>query len=193
MKVNGALTEDQEQQFRDGVPLHGRKTSPAELKRIKPGANPWYEVRITEGRQNQIRIMFKHFGRLVEKLRRVKIAFLELDVAPGAVPHADVEGSGAVPENTRARCRRQGRPRQGLKPVNRWTRSALAAGRPAAKPCNSRIRQTSAPESARSSPNGYLDLGDENLAVKTPGDLGLICGLEEEGQRFDQIPSRVLD
>ena len=26
--------------------------------------------------------MFKHFGRLVEKLRRVKIAFLDLDVAP---------------------------------------------------------------------------------------------------------------
>jgi 23S rRNA pseudouridine2605 synthase len=40
-------------------------------------------VKITEGRQNQIRIMFKHFGKLVEKLRRVKIAFLELDVAPG--------------------------------------------------------------------------------------------------------------
>lgn len=82
-KVNGLLTEDQEKQFREGIPLHGRKTSPAELKRIKPGANPWYEIRITEGRQNQIRIMFKHFGRLVEKLRRVKIGFLELDVAPG--------------------------------------------------------------------------------------------------------------
>jgi len=40
-------------------------------------------VKITEGRQNQIRIMFKHFGRLVEKLRRVKIGFLELDLPPG--------------------------------------------------------------------------------------------------------------
>ena len=47
------------------------------------GANPWYEVHIAEGRQNQIRIMFKHFGRLVEKLRRVKIGFLELDLPPG--------------------------------------------------------------------------------------------------------------
>jgi 23S rRNA pseudouridine2605 synthase len=83
VKVTGALTEEQERQFREGIPLHGRKTSPAELKRIKPGTNPWYEVRITEGRQNQIRVMFKHFGRLVEKLRRVKIAFLELDQAPG--------------------------------------------------------------------------------------------------------------
>jgi len=82
-KVNGALTEEQERVFRSGVPLHGRKTAPAELKLIKPGANPWYEVRIAEGRQNQIRIMFKYFGRLVEKLRRVKIAFLELDLPPG--------------------------------------------------------------------------------------------------------------
>jgi 23S rRNA pseudouridine2605 synthase len=83
VKVNGALTPEQEKIFRDGIPMHGRKTSPAELKLIKHGPNPWYEVRIAEGRQNQIRVMFSHFGRLVEKLRRVKIGFLELDLAPG--------------------------------------------------------------------------------------------------------------
>jgi formate C-acetyltransferase len=81
--AEGALTEEQEKIFREGIPLHGRKTSPAGLKRIKQGVNPWYEVRIAEGRQNQIRIMFKYFGRLVEKLRRVKIGFLELDLPPG--------------------------------------------------------------------------------------------------------------
>jgi 23S rRNA pseudouridine2605 synthase len=83
VKANGWLTEQQEEQFREGIPLHGRKTSPAEIKLIKKGASPWYEVRIAEGRQNQIRVMFKHFGRLVEKLRRVKIGFLELDLPPG--------------------------------------------------------------------------------------------------------------
>ncbi len=83
VKVTGELTEEQEKQFREGIPMHGRKTAPAELKRIKHGANPWYEVKIAEGRQNQIRIMFKHLGKLVEKLRRVKIGFLELDVPPG--------------------------------------------------------------------------------------------------------------
>jgi 23S rRNA pseudouridine2605 synthase len=83
VKVNGPLTEEQEEQFRAGISMHGHKTSPAELKQIKRGTNPWYEVRITEGRQNQIRVMFSHFGRLVEKLRRVKIAFLELDLPPG--------------------------------------------------------------------------------------------------------------
>jgi 23S rRNA pseudouridine2605 synthase len=94
VKVNGALTEAQEKQFREGIPMHGRKTAPAELKRIKHGPNPWYEVKITEGRQNQIRIMFKHFGKLVEKLRRVKIGFLELDVAPAryrSLTHQEVE------------------------------------------------------------------------------------------------------
>src|SRR5258708_1597138 len=83
VKTNGALTPDQEKLFREGCARHGSNTAPAELKQIKHGANPWYEVKITEGRQNQIRIMFQSFGRLVEKLRRVKIGFLELDVAPG--------------------------------------------------------------------------------------------------------------
>jgi 23S rRNA pseudouridine2605 synthase len=82
VKVNGLMTDEQEQSFREGVSIHGKRTSPAEIKIIKPGANPWYEVKITEGRQNQIRLMFAYFGKLVEKLRRVKIAFLELDVPP---------------------------------------------------------------------------------------------------------------
>ena len=68
----------QEVEFREGIPMHGRRTAPAGLKLIKQGVNPWYEVRLIEGRQNQIRVMFKHFGRLVEKLKRVKIGFLEL-------------------------------------------------------------------------------------------------------------------
>lgn len=83
VKANGTLTEPQECQFREGISLEGRKTAPAGLKLIKEGENPWYEVRLIEGRTNQIRNMFKHFGLLVEKLRRVKIGFLKLDVASG--------------------------------------------------------------------------------------------------------------
>jgi 23S rRNA pseudouridine2605 synthase len=83
VKVTGNLTEEQVAAFAAGIPLHGRRTAPAQIKLIKPGDNPWYEVRLSEGRQNQIRMMFKHFGKLVEKLRRVKIGFLELDLAPG--------------------------------------------------------------------------------------------------------------
>lgn len=85
VKVNGPLTTEQEEEFRRGIPMHGRRTAPAGLRLIRKGENPWYEVRLVEGRQNQIRIMFKHFGRLVEKLKRVKVGFLDLGtLKPGA-------------------------------------------------------------------------------------------------------------
>lgn len=85
VKVNGALSADQEQQFRRGIPIHGRRTAPAGLKLIRKGDNPWYEVQLVEGRQNQIRTMFNHLGYLVEKLKRIKIGFLELgNLKPGS-------------------------------------------------------------------------------------------------------------
>jgi 23S rRNA pseudouridine2605 synthase len=78
VKANGTLTPEQESEFRNGVVLLGRKTAPAGLKQIRRANNPWYEVRLIEGRQNQIRLMFNHFGHLVEKLKRVRVGFLEL-------------------------------------------------------------------------------------------------------------------
>ena len=88
VKTNGPLTSEQEKKFRAGVPIEGKRTAPAGLKMIQQADNPWYEVRLVEGRQNQIRLMFKHFGRLVEKLRRVKIGFLELGpLKPGEFRH----------------------------------------------------------------------------------------------------------
>lgn len=84
VKTNGALTTDQEQKFREGVPLDGRRTMPAGLKMIRKAQNPWYEIKLYEGRNHQIRMMFKHFGRLVEKLRRVRIGPIELgSLKPG--------------------------------------------------------------------------------------------------------------
>jgi 23S rRNA pseudouridine2605 synthase len=78
VKVTGQLTAEQEQQFRQGVPLSGHRTMPAGLKLVHRAENPWYEVKLVEGRKNQIRLMFKHFGLLVEKLKRVRIGPLSL-------------------------------------------------------------------------------------------------------------------
>ena len=88
-KVTGFLTDEQCEQFRRGLPIHGNRTAPAGLKCIREQDNPWYEVKLIQGRTNQIKLMFKHFGRLVEKLRRVRIAFLTLDgiAAPGEFRH----------------------------------------------------------------------------------------------------------
>jgi 23S rRNA pseudouridine2605 synthase len=92
VKVNGPLTTEQEQRFRDGVSLSGRRTAPAGLKLIRAAENPWYEVRLIEGRNNQIRLMFKNFGRLVEKLKRVRIGPLDLGpIKPGEFRHLTLE------------------------------------------------------------------------------------------------------
>jgi 23S rRNA pseudouridine2605 synthase len=111
VKVTGTLTNDQEEQFRRGVPLSGKRTMPAGLQLIKEGENPWYEVKLTEGRNQQIRLMFKHFGFLVEKLRRVRIGPVELGpIKPGQFRHLTDE---EVQKLKRAIVRgRSGKPRQ---------------------------------------------------------------------------------
>jgi 23S rRNA pseudouridine2605 synthase len=92
VKVNGTLSPEQEQQFRDGVPLGGRRTAPAGLRLTHRAENPWYEVRLIEGRKNQIREMFKSFGRLVEKLKRVRIGPLDLGpLKPGEFRYLSIQ------------------------------------------------------------------------------------------------------
>jgi pseudouridine synthase len=97
VKINGPLTPEQEQHFREGVPVEGRRTAPAGLKMAHRAENPWYEVRLFEGRKNQIRMMFKHFGRLVEKLKRVKIGPIDLGpLKPGEFRHLSLAEVGQL-------------------------------------------------------------------------------------------------
>jgi 23S rRNA pseudouridine2605 synthase len=92
VKVKGSLTPEQEEEFRTGIPLHGIRTAPAGLRLLRRGDNPWYEVKLIEGRNQQIRIMFKHFGHLVEKLRRIRIGPVELGkLEPGEFRFLEAE------------------------------------------------------------------------------------------------------
>jgi 23S rRNA pseudouridine2605 synthase len=60
-----------------GVELDGVKTAPAEIKPIELSeTNAWFEVTLYEGRNQQIRKMFKSIGHSVLKLKRVAIGFL---------------------------------------------------------------------------------------------------------------------
>jgi 23S rRNA pseudouridine2605 synthase len=92
VKANGTLTEEQQEVFRRGVPLSGKRTMPAELRLLREAENPWYEVVLNQGRNQQIRLMFKHFGLLVEKLRRVRIGPIEIGpLKPGQFRYMDEE------------------------------------------------------------------------------------------------------
>ena len=59
------------------------RTAPATVRLFRQGENPWYEITITEGRNRQLRKMFKEVGHHVEKIRRVEYGPLVLDLPPG--------------------------------------------------------------------------------------------------------------
>jgi 23S rRNA pseudouridine2605 synthase len=88
VKISGRPSEQSLQRLRGGVTIaleDGRrvKTSPAKVRLLEDATNPWYEIVLIEGRNRQIRRMFHHVGHEVEKIKRVKLGPLELDVAPG--------------------------------------------------------------------------------------------------------------
>jgi len=88
VKVAGQPEEAKIEKLRRGVSIAekgGRRvrTAPAEIKAIREGENPWFEVTIIEGRNRQVRKMFEEVGHHVEKIRRVKYGPLSLDVPPG--------------------------------------------------------------------------------------------------------------
>src|SRR6267378_2044198 len=88
VKVSGKPDERAIERLRAGVTIEledGKrvKTSPAKIRLVEDGANPWYEVILIEGRNRQIRRMFQHVGFLVEKIKRVQLGPLVLDVPPG--------------------------------------------------------------------------------------------------------------
>jgi 23S rRNA pseudouridine2605 synthase len=88
VKVNGRVPESKLARLRNGVEIpldDGRrvKTSPAKIRLHEDAENPWYEVVLIEGRNRQIRRMFLEVGFLVEKIRRVALGPVKLDVAPG--------------------------------------------------------------------------------------------------------------
>jgi 23S rRNA pseudouridine2605 synthase len=88
VKVSGRPAEKDIARLRAGIsiPLEdGRrvKTSPARIRLAENTPNPWYEVILIEGRNRQIRRMFKEVGYDVEKIKRVQLGPLKLDVESG--------------------------------------------------------------------------------------------------------------
>jgi 23S rRNA pseudouridine2605 synthase len=90
VKVAGQPTEDELDVLRGGVviergkPGSGRvRTSPARIRQVRQGDNPWFEVVLIEGRNRELRKMFEEVGHFVEKIRRVGYGPLVLDQEPG--------------------------------------------------------------------------------------------------------------
>ncbi len=90
VKVSGQPTEAELELLRSGVTIDRGKpgsgqvrTSPARIRQVRQGDNPWYEVVLIEGRNRELRKMFEEIGHFVEKIRRVGYGPLVLDQEPG--------------------------------------------------------------------------------------------------------------
>jgi 23S rRNA pseudouridine2605 synthase len=81
------------------------RTAPVRIKLVRDAANPWYEITLIEGRNRQIRRMFKQIGHDVEKIRRVRYGPLELDVEPGRFRHLTAQEVARLKSATRANSR----------------------------------------------------------------------------------------
>ena len=77
VKVAGQPDERDLAKLRKGAYIDNERLAPAEIRLLKGGENPWYEVTLHQGRNQQIRKMFQFVGHPVEKLRRVRIGRLE--------------------------------------------------------------------------------------------------------------------
>ena len=123
VKVSGKPEEEKIARLRAGVTIEledGRrvKTSPAKIRLLQDhvkgsgerrvasgeGENPWYEVTLIEGRNRQIRRMFEKVGHHVEKIRRVQLGPLKLDVEVGkfrALKASEVQALKAAAEGNK--------------------------------------------------------------------------------------------
>jgi len=77
VKVAGLPGERSLERLRRGTYIDKERLAACEIKPLKSGDNPWFEVTLHQGRNQQIRRMFQAIGHPVEKLRRVRIGFLE--------------------------------------------------------------------------------------------------------------------
>lgn len=159
VKVRGVPEERLIGKLERGITIDGKRTLPCEIKRMKTtgkgddAGNSWYEVKLREGRTQQIRKMFQAVGHPVSKLRRVAIG-------PLSDPRL---GPGDYRELTKTEVKMLETMKEPAKPKVRRAPAATsakkkpgAAKKPAGKkpaarksPSAAKRRTTSAPKQAR--------------------------------------------
>jgi 23S rRNA pseudouridine2605 synthase len=120
VKVRGVPEERIVGKLERGITIEGRRTVPCEIERMKTTGrgeeegNSWFEVRLREGRNQQIRKMFKAVGHPVSKLRRVAIGpIADPKMGPGdwrELTRTEVKMLATMQEMPKPKARRAARP-----------------------------------------------------------------------------------
>ncbi len=79
VRILGELTDEQRQQLLDGVQL---EDGPAKFSKVEDaggqGANHWYRVALSEGRNREVRRIFESIGLTVSRLIRIRFGAVQL-------------------------------------------------------------------------------------------------------------------
>ncbi|HVR42488.1 MAG TPA: pseudouridine synthase [Thermoanaerobaculia bacterium] len=132
VKVRGIPAERLLEKLQRGIVLDGRRTRPAEIERLRTTGrgeegNSWFEVRLQEGRTQQIRRMFKAIGHPVAKLKRVGIGALnDPTLQPG-------QWRDLTPREIRMLTRKDSRPARARPKAAAKKGKAPAAGKSSAR------------------------------------------------------------
>lgn len=138
VKVRGVPDERLIDKLRRGITLEGKRTLPCEIDRIKTTGknsdegNSWFEVRLREGRTQQIRRMFQAVGHPVAKLKRVAIGpIADPKLNPGdwrELTKQEVKMLATMKEPKPAKPRRAARPVARKKTTAKPRRSTTRRG-----------------------------------------------------------------
>jgi 23S rRNA pseudouridine2605 synthase len=154
VKVRGIPEERMVDKLRRGITLEGKRTLPCDIERIKTTGrndeegNSWFEVRLREGRTQQIRKMYQAIGHPVSKLKRVAIGPLsDPKLTPGVwreLTKSEVKllASGKEPQPRQRRTTKPPQPRKKTSTAKKAKPSASKSTRRTAKQPQRKPRTT---------------------------------------------------
>jgi len=83
VRLRGCLSPEAERRLATGVVLEDGLTAPARVEKVRTGtSHTWLELTIHEGRNRQVRRMCEAVGYPVSRLKRIRLAFLDLREIP---------------------------------------------------------------------------------------------------------------
>lgn len=149
VKVRGVPDERMIDKLRRGITIDSKRTLPCDIERMHTTGkrddegNSWFEVKLREGRTQQIRKMFQAIGHPVSKLRRVAIGPIsDPKLTPGVwreLTKQEVKMLETMKEPKVVRPRRTAsRPATRKKPAVAAKRSTTARSK--ARPAAARVR-----------------------------------------------------
>lgn len=137
VKVRGVPDERIVEKLERGITIDGKRTLPCDIDRMKTTGrgdeegNSWFEVKLREGRTQQIRRMFKAVGHPVSKLKRVAIGPIsDPKLTPGVwreLTKQEVKMLASMKEPQAAKVHRPAKTRRGAAAASRRARKQSAA------------------------------------------------------------------